>query len=147
MFIWQRALGLCYYLECFATGNTFPSYIFIFTASNAKKRKGAVIRQLAFTFSSASHLTLKPSHLQAWEMRNSVIPHLCGFGFQLPTGLNGSATQAKRDGPVAFKNEKKNCRNGANFSFLSSLCHSDLWEAEAEALTGERAVTSVSWPG
>lgn len=71
MFIWQRALGLGYYLKCFETGNTLPGYIFIFTASNAKNWKGALIRELAFTFSSASHLTLQTS-LPAQEMRDSV---------------------------------------------------------------------------
>lgn len=58
MFIWQRALGPCCDLKCFVTANILRHYIFTITASSAKKRKGAVIRQPAFTFSSASCFTL-----------------------------------------------------------------------------------------
>lgn len=136
MFIWQRALGLGYDLKCFGTGNTLPSYIFIFTASNAKNWKGAVIRELALTFSSASHLTLQTS-FPAQEMRDSMSSDSSPSWLWTAAAIRAQwlCNTGNKSWDVTWHFEKRKKENLLHkgrklFSFLTTLSPSHLWEAE-----------------
>lgn len=153
MFIWQRALGLSYYRKCFATGNALPSYIFISTTSNAKKKgssnKAAGIHlQQCFTPDSSKLLIHKP---KKWGIPCSVFLLLVALhsSCQWDSMALKHRQQEMRSDLWLWKMQKRKhvLDEGRKlFSFLTTLSHSDLWEAETEALTGEKTMTSVLWP-